>query len=56
MWIAIAVAFNLTGMSQDAPMEMKASMTAGLLLVIYGIVWMAQKAWSKLRMNEQETL
>ncbi|MFC1861529.1 4Fe-4S binding protein [Chloroflexota bacterium] len=52
LWIGTAVVFNLTGMNQDAPMEMKASMTAGLLLVIYGIVWIAQKAWSKLRMNE----
>ena len=52
LWIGIAVIFNLTGMSQDAPMEMKESMTAGLLLVIYGIVWIAQKAWSRLRMNE----
>ncbi|MFC2056869.1 hypothetical protein ACFLTO_04815 [Chloroflexota bacterium] len=52
LWIGVAVAFNLTGMNQDAPMEMKASMTAGLLLVIYGIVWISQKAWGKFRLNE----
>jgi len=52
LWICTAVVFNFTGMRQDAPMEMKASMTAGLLLVIYGILWITQKVWSKLRMNE----
>ena len=52
LWIGTAVIFNFTGMNRDAPMEMKASMTAGLLLVIYGIVWIVQKVWGKLRMNE----
>jgi len=45
LWICISVTFNLAGMGQNAPQELKVLMTPGLLVVIYGLVWTAQKIW-----------
>lgn len=45
LWICISLTFNLAGMGQKAPQELKVLMTPGLLLVIYGFVWAAQKVW-----------
>jgi len=54
LWIGVTLIFTLANVSQNAPMEIKVFMTAGLLLIIYGIVWMIHKAWSKIRMGKQE--
>jgi polyferredoxin len=51
LWVCISVTFNLAGMGLNAPQEIKALMTPGLLLVIYSIVWAVQKAWG---MRKQE--
>jgi len=54
LWIGVTLVFALTGVNQSAPQEIKAFMTVGLLLVIYGFVWIVQKAWCRLQMREQE--
>jgi polyferredoxin len=48
LWISISVTTNLAGFSQDAPQEVKILMSAGLLLVIYGLVWMVKKLWTRI--------
>ncbi|MCD4671923.1 MAG: 4Fe-4S binding protein [Anaerolineaceae bacterium] len=45
LWICISVTFSLAGMSRGAPQELKALMTPGLLVVIYGLVWAVQRVW-----------
>ncbi len=62
LWIGATLVLAFTGARQDAsqeikilnPQEIKVLMTPGLLLVIYGFVWIAQKAWSRLGIREQE--
>jgi polyferredoxin len=54
LWIGVTVVFALTGVNQNAPQEIKVFMTVGLLLVIYGFVWIVQKTWSKFGKGEQE--
>lgn len=48
LWSIVAVAMVFTGLRQSAPQEIKVFMAVGLLLVIYGFVWTAQKDWSRL--------
>jgi len=55
LWVGATLAFALSGLRQDAPQEIKSLMTPGLLVVIYGLVWLGQKAWSRLgNKREQE--
>lgn len=54
LWLGVTLFFVLANVSQNAPMEIKVFMTAGLLLIIYGIVWMMHKVWSRIRMGERE--
>jgi polyferredoxin len=44
IWISITLLFTFTA-RQSAPQEIKITMAAGLLLVIYGVVWLVRKAW-----------
>ena len=53
LWIAVTVVFALTGVNKSAPQEIKVFMTVGLLLVVYGLAWMVQKAWSIRGMRQQ---
>jgi uncharacterized membrane protein len=46
LWISVTLVFTFTA-RQSAPQEIKVTMAAGLLLVIYGVVWLAQKAWHR---------
>lgn len=46
LWISVTLVFTFTA-RQSAPQEIKVTMAAGLLLVIYGVVWLAQKAWQR---------
>jgi hypothetical protein len=46
LWISVTLLFTFTA-RQNAPQEIKVAMAAGLLLVIYGIMWVAQKAWGR---------
>lgn len=51
LWIGITLVFTFTGTSRGAPQEIKVLMSVGLLLVIYGVVRLAQKA--KLRFAKE---
>ncbi len=44
LWIGATVALTFSAVRQDAPQEIRALMTPGLLLVVYGLVWLGQKA------------
>jgi len=46
LWISVTLLFTFTA-RQSAPQEIKVTMAAGLLLVIYGVVVLAQKAWHR---------
>jgi polyferredoxin len=48
LWIGLTLFFTFTT-RQSAPQEIKVTMAAGSLLVIYGVVWLAQKAWQRFR-------
>jgi len=48
LWIILAVGMNISGLDKNAPQELKVSMTPGLLLIIYGLVWLGQKAWNRI--------
>ena len=54
LWVGVTLVFILANVSQNAPMEIKVFMTAGLLLIIYGIVWMMHKVWSRIRTDERK--
>jgi len=51
IWVSVTLALTFTAVRQDAPQAIKAAMTPGLLLVIYGLVWGAQKVWTRLHTN-----
>lgn len=51
LWISISAVFIFAGINQSAPQEIKVIMPAGLILVIYGLMWIAQKILFKLRKN-----
>jgi polyferredoxin len=46
LWISVTVFFTFTA-RQGVPQEIKVTMAAGLLLVIYGVVWLTQKTWQR---------
>lgn len=46
MWIGTTLFFTFTA-RQSAPQEIKVTMAAGLLLVIYCVVRITQKGWSR---------
>ena len=46
LWISVTLFFTFTA-RQGAPQEIKVTMAAGLLLVIYGVVWLTQKIWQR---------
>jgi len=54
LWVGATLTFTLSGARQDAPQAVKSLMTPGLLVLIYGLVWAAQQAWSKLGKRERE--
>jgi len=54
LWVGVTLAVTFTAVRQNAPQEVKAFMSPGLLLAIYGLVWVAQKVWIRLRMRKQE--
>lgn len=47
LWIAVTVTINFAGVRQDTPQEIKVFMSAGLLLAIYGLVWIVRALWNK---------
>jgi len=51
LWSGITLLFTLTA-RQAAPQEVKVTMAAGLLLVIFGLVWAGYKAWQHFSKNK----
>ena len=47
LWIGVTLVINFAGLNQAAPQEIKVFMSPGLLLAIYGLVWMARKALNR---------
>ena len=47
LWSGITLFVTFTG-RQGVPQEIKVTMAAGSLLVIYAIVWLIQKTWKGL--------
>ena len=47
LWISVILFINVAGVSQNSPQEIKVLMTPGLLVVIYGIVWLFRRIWSR---------
>ena len=52
LWIGTSVSFNLAGVNQNAPQELKVLMTPGLLIIFYGLVWLGHKVWSRRKLDE----
>ena len=52
LWTIIVLIFSLTGLRQNAPQEIKAIMTPGLLLIIYGLALLAKRVGEKARNRE----
>jgi polyferredoxin len=50
LWICISVLFTFTT-RQTASQELKVAMAAGLLLIVYGVVWLAQQTWHHFPIN-----
>jgi len=53
LWIGVTLFFTFTA-RQSAPQEIKVTMSAGLLLVIYGAMWLVQKAGCRFGRKGQE--
>jgi Fe-S-cluster-containing hydrogenase component 2 len=54
LWIGVTVIFAFSGARQNAPQQIRAVMTPGLLLVIYGLVWVVHRVWSRSEVKKQE--
>ena len=51
LWASVTMIFFFIGV-QSSSLEIKVLMTPGLLLVTFGLVWIVQKAWSRLGISE----
>ncbi len=47
LWIGATLTLAFSDIRQNAPQEIKALMTPGLLIIAYGFVLIIQKAWSR---------
>jgi polyferredoxin len=47
LWISVIVVMNLVGVRQNTPQEIKVLMGPGLLILIYGLVWILNDKMSK---------
>ena len=47
LWVGVTLTLTLSGVRQNASQTIKSLMTPGLLVVIYGLVWLGQKAWGR---------
>jgi polyferredoxin len=54
LWIAVTVTINFAGVRQNTPQEIKVFMSAGLLLAIYGLVWLVHALWKRRGPKKQE--
>ncbi len=53
LWVSVTLTLTLSGVRQNASQAIKSLMTPGLLVVIYGLVLMGQKAWSRFGKKEE---
>ncbi|MEA3341215.1 MAG: 4Fe-4S binding protein [Chloroflexota bacterium] len=54
LWVGVTLSLAFSGVRQNASQAMKSLMTPGLLVLIYGLVWLGQKAWSRWGERKQE--
>jgi len=47
IWVSVSVFFFFSGARTHAPQEIKVLMSVGLLLIVYGVVWMGRIGWYK---------
>ena len=48
LWVGVTLSLAFSGVRQNASQAIKSLMTPGLLVLVYGLVWLGQKAWSRL--------
>jgi polyferredoxin len=46
IWVSVSVYFFFSGARANAPQEIKVLMSVGLLLIVYGFVWLGEKVWN----------
>jgi len=49
IWVGVSLYFFFSGARATSPQEIKVLMSVGLLLIVYGLVWVIWKPWNKLR-------
>ena len=54
LWTGVTLLFTFTA-RQSVSQEVKVTMAAGLLLMIYGLVWFGQKTWHRFERKGQES-
>jgi len=47
IWVGVSVFFFFSGARATAPQEIKVLMSVGLLLIVYGVVWLGKKGWNR---------
>jgi len=47
IWIGVSVFFFFSDVRAYSPQEIKVIMSVGLLIIVYGVVWLGQKGWNK---------
>jgi polyferredoxin len=45
LWVSVSVYFFFSGARAKAPQEIKVLMSVGLLLIVYGFMWLGKKGW-----------
>lgn len=48
IWVCVSVFFFFSTVRANSPQEIKVVMSVGLLLIVYGVVWLGQKGWKKI--------
>ena len=48
IWIGVSVFFFFSDIRSYSPQEIKVVMSVGLLIIVYGVVWLGQKGWNKI--------
>jgi len=48
IWVGVSLSFFFSGARATSPQEIKVFMSVGLLLIVYGLVWVIWKPWNKL--------
>lgn len=49
IWVGVSLFFTFSGVSSNAPQELKVIMSVGLLLIIYALVWVIWKSWKMIK-------